>query len=116
MKIYIAGKISGTEEHHFTSKFRIAEELLREAGWEPVNPVKFGLPGTMPTSEALIICLPALLECMAIYMLHDWKDSVGSVVEHSMAKHNGLKIFYQEWHSCNYMLTALKELNQSLTP
>lgn len=103
MKIYIAGKISGLLKEEYLPKFEKAEHELRSAGWEPVNPCKFGIPGNSTTAEALKVCVPELEKCQAVYMLNDWRDSLGAIVEHSTAKHLHKDLFYQEYHPAGHM-------------
>ncbi len=110
MKIYIAGKISGLLKEEYLPKFEEAENELRAAGWEPVNPCKFGIPEHTPSAEALKMCLPELDKCRAIYMLSDWRDSLGAIVEHSMAKHNQQDVYYQEWQPIEHMKKIMEEV------
>lgn len=103
MKIYIAGKISGLLKEEYTAKFNKAEKQLRGAGWEPVNPCKLGIPDNTTTEQAMPKCIKAMEKCRAIYMLEDWRDSLGAIVEHSTAKHNLMDVYYEEYHSLPVM-------------
>jgi hypothetical protein len=107
MKIYLAGKISGLLKEEYLANFEKAEKKLRSAGWEPVNPCKFGIPGDATTAEALKICIPELEKCQAIYMLSGWRDSLGAIIEHNTAKHLKIERFYEEWHSMIDIKTRL---------
>jgi len=107
MKIYLAGKISGLLKEEYLENFEKAERKLRSAGWEPVNPCKFGIPDNATTAEALKICIPELEKCQAIYMLLDWHDSLEAIIEHNTAKHLKIKRFYEYWHSAVYMKKQL---------
>jgi len=80
LKIYIAGKISGLPISEYTENFKKAEILLSESGFEPVNPCNFGIPENTPTTEALPKCIEEMLE-------------------HNIASHHKLPVYYQEWHS-----------------
>jgi hypothetical protein len=108
MKIYIAGKISGLPNAEYTAKFLKAELALRAAGWQPVNPCNFNIPDHTPSTEALQICLPELEKCQAIYMLSDWRDSLGAIIEHSTALHNGMDVYYEESH-CMQTMQKIRE-------
>ncbi len=110
MKIYLAGKISGLPKAEYTAKFLQAELALRAAGWEPVNPCNFGIPDHTPSAEALEKCLPELEKCQAIYMLIDWPDSLGAIIEHSTAIHDGMDIYYEENHSIEIMQKIREEV------
>ncbi len=107
MKIYIAGKITGLPFELYYYKFEIIENKLRELGWEPVNPCKLGIPPEAATSEALKVCLPALVKCQAIYMLVDWKSSLGAITEHNTAIFSNIRRFYQEWNPIENMSVQL---------
>lgn len=103
MKIYIAGKITGLPESEFIPKFKQAETELQQAGWEPVNPCDFNLPPHTPSAEAMKVCIPELEKCQAIYMLSDWQDSLGAIIEHNTAKHLMLDRYYQDYHPFHIM-------------
>ncbi len=108
MKIYIAGKITGLPFELYYYKFELIEQKLRELGWEPINPCKLGIPPEAPTLEALKICLPALLQCQAIYMLTDWKSSLGAITEHNTAIFSDIPRYYQEYIPVEKMAALLK--------
>jgi len=110
MKIYIAGKITGLLKEEYTEKFEKAEQQLRRAGWEPVNPCKLGIPDTATTEQAMPSCIEALNKCKAIYMLSDWRDSLGAILEHSTAKHNCMDVYYQERHPVKTMKKIKNEV------
>ena len=103
MRIYIAGKVTGLLYEDVFAKFEKAEQMLLKAGWEPVNPMKLGIPFTASRDEALRICVPKMKTCKAIFMLEDWEDSIGSIVEHGISKHENRKRYYEQWHKFDYM-------------
>jgi len=107
IKIYLAGKISGLLKEEYLANFEKAEKKLRSAGWEPINPCKFGIPDNTTTAEALKICIPELEKCQAIYMLSGWRYSLGAIIEHNTAKHLKIERFYEEWHPIMYMKNRL---------
>jgi hypothetical protein len=110
MKIYIAGKISGLLKEEYLPKFEKAETELRAAGWEPVNPCKLGIPDHATTEQALPVCIKELEKCQAVYMLSDWRDSLGAIVEHSTAKHLRKDVFYEEYHPIGHMENIKNEV------
>lgn len=110
MKIYIAGKITGLLHEEVAPKFEKAEQELRAAGWEPVNPLKLGIPFDASREEALKVCIPEMKKCKAIYMLHDWRESIGSIIEHGTAKHENMDRFYEEWHPMFHMQKIKSEV------
>lgn len=95
MRTYIAGKITDLKKEQYLPKFKSAEIELRAAGMIPVNPNSFGIPETATREFALGICLPLLKQCQAIYMLHDWQDSPGAIIERQFAIDNGIEVIYQ---------------------
>ena len=96
MKIYIAGKISGLPKAQYTAKFRAAEIELNAAGHDTVNPCRLGIPDTATTEQALLVCLTYLRHCDAIYLLPDWQQSPGAVIERQFAIDHGLEIMYAD--------------------
>lgn len=105
MKVYISGPIAGQPNGN-TEAFEVAEEVIRAAGHEPVNPQKIfkGHKGrcTGPTimgqygvDAHRYGCyvkpdLIAMLGCEAIYLLPGWHSSRGAVVEVQVASICGL--------------------------
>ena len=110
MKIYIAGKISGLLKEEYLPKFEKAEQELRAAGWDPVNPCKFGIPDHATTEQALPVCIKEMENCQAVYMLTCWRDSLGAIVEHSTAKHRRMDVYYQEYHPVGHMENIKNEV------
>ena len=110
LKIYIAGKISGLPISEYTAKFEKVEILLSESGFEPVNPCNFGIPENTPTTEALPKCIEEMLKCNAIFMLNGWRDSLGGIIEHNIASHHKLPVYYQEWHSDKNLIKFRKSI------
>jgi len=96
MKIYIAGKITGLPKHQYTAKFKAAEIEHNAAGHNTVNPCRLGIPDTATTEQALLVCLTHLRQCDAIYLLADWQDSPGAVIERQFASDHGLEIIYAD--------------------
>lgn len=84
MKIYIAGKITGDTE--YKTKFQKAEDKLRGMGHSVMNPAwiqdspEFSWNDYMAVTEAMQKC------CDAVYLLPDWQDSKGAVIEYKRAK------------------------------
>jgi hypothetical protein len=99
MKVYISGKIAGEDFDTARAKFKEAEDLLQQAGFETVNPLEMCL--AMGISGNVYKCMradiKALLECDVIYMLPDWWDSRGAKLEHEVAYRCGIAML-----SCEY--------------
>lgn len=95
MKIYISGKISGTNLTETRKRFASVAKAMKRLGYEPVNPLENGL-SEYDTWEAQIAKdIADLLQCKAIYMLQGWQDSKGARIEHYIATEIGMPIMYE---------------------
>lgn len=95
MRIYISGKMSGLPKEEYRTKFKAAEDRLKNQGHEVVNPAmldEFGLT----YAEYMAIDTTLLSFCDAIYMLDNWKDSGGAHLEWEYANTLRLVIIYEE--------------------
>ena len=103
--IYIAGPMSGIENHNKES-FMDAHEMLKGEGWENIfNPIMS--PASRLVQEGKISGQEAYRQCMAldlkficeeadaIYMLVGWEKSPGARAEHATATCLSLNIFYE---------------------
>lgn len=105
-RIYIAGAISGHNPKNVETKFGAAEVLLKEKGYSPFNPFfyiqetnkifraigKAELTDENPDTRKQImkICFSELMNCEAIYLLHDWQTSEGAQMEKKLADMLGI--------------------------
>ena len=98
MKIYISGKI--TRQVNYRHLFKKAEEDLLLNEHEVVNPVTIGdeltinpdWPETKQWAGYMKADIHAMLECDAVYMLANWEDSTGAVMEREIAIKCGMII------------------------
>ena len=95
MKIYLSGKISGTDLSHTRKRFSDVADKLRALGHEVTNPLCNGLSETDPWEEHIAKDIINLIDCEGIYMLQGWEDSQGARIEHAVAKEIGLKVMYE---------------------
>lgn len=80
-KIYISGKITGlTPEEAFNLFNNAAMTIPHDHDKTWLNYMRNDLK--------------ALLDCDAVFMLYNWKDSKGAKVEHDLAESLGLEIIY----------------------
>ena len=95
MRIYISGAISGTTD--YKERFAAAEERLKAAGYEVINPVRVSdaLP-SLEYGEYMAMCVTELMLCDAIYMLNGWRDSRGAKLEHKIMLNDGRKVLYED--------------------
>lgn len=93
MKIYIAGKITGLV--NYKKKFEMAERYLVEKGHIVINPAM--LPEGLGEHEVYMrICYSMIDAADAIYMLDNYRDSKGALMEKEYAKAHQKIILYQE--------------------
>lgn len=101
MKIYISGKIGNLDMADVQAKFNAASLNLQAKGYETVNPLDIHehedalVKGPATWEQYMINDIAAIFACDAIYMLHDWQDSPGAKIEHSICHLMGKRIFYQ---------------------
>lgn len=85
MKIYISGKINGTDD--YINRFGIVQEQLETEGFEVVNPalILSLMPKSTTAEEYMNICTCLLDICGAVYMMDGWRDSSGACIEYGYA-------------------------------
>lgn len=95
MRVYISGPI--TKDKNFYNKFKEAEQRLKEAGYEVINPAKIGLllPKSFTHGDYMDIDYALLQKCDCIYMLKGYNASIGAKNELNYAKEHGIKVLYQ---------------------
>lgn len=97
MKYYISGKISngGTEEHIFDYFNEKESELLkRPETTEVFNPARYEEEETAWEYYIARDVKWIMENRPKMYMLKNWKDSLGARTEHALAKALGLEIEY----------------------
>jgi len=94
MKLYIAGKITGLVYEDALRKFAEAEAMLTRLGHEPVNPMRENPGIDLDWAEYMKRDIPLLLKCDGIFLLPDWAESRGAVLEHHIARELGMRIFH----------------------
>jgi nucleoside 2-deoxyribosyltransferase len=90
-KIYISGKITGLTIEEATEKFEDAEIMLKEKGYEVVNPMKLEHNHDKTWESYMREDLKAMLDCDGIYILDNWKSSEGAKLEIAIALRLGFK-------------------------
>lgn len=102
-KIYIAGPMRGLPEFNYPA-FNRAEFVLRNLGYEVVNPAKmgdkYGTADELNANKDLLDRLmheelEAIAGCHAIYLLRGWERSFGARQELQLALMLGLEIVQQ---------------------
>ena len=95
MKIYISGKISGTDLTETRARFAAVAKAMKRLGYEPVNPLDNGLSEHDTWEAHIVKDIATLLQCKAIYMLQDWQESKGARIEYYIATEIGMPIMYE---------------------
>lgn len=91
--LYIAGPMSGLPEFNYPA-FRAAEEELRAAGYDVLNPVDVDVTGTTEDERTwewyMRRTLAMMLAADHIATLPGWRDSRGARVEVETAERIGI--------------------------
>lgn len=82
-KIYISGPITGRPVEEYTAEFKAAADDMSARGYEPINPVALcaHLPNNSTWEQYMAVCIDALKDAKAIYLLPNWEKSAGAKVE-----------------------------------
>lgn len=108
---YISGPITGRTETVYVSAFAKAKEKLKQAGYEPVNPLELPHLHDKSWTSYMGEDIKELLQCQAIYMLPDWKESKGARIEHAIACELGMEIIYStEWKESHTVAKVVKNV------
>jgi len=94
-KVYISGKISGIE-NLAVILFEKAESDLKNRGFDPINPMKLNHEHDKSWRSYMREDIKALCGCEVIYMLLNWTDSKGAIIEHTIAMYLGLTVEYEK--------------------
>ena len=82
--IYIAGPMTGVEDYNYPM-FDVVAEMLREWGFEVVNPTELkhneDPEADVSLDEYMVLDLPYVIACDALALLPGWEQSRGSNVE-----------------------------------
>ena len=86
-KLYLSGPMSGIPNKNYT-QFNWAAWLLRQAGYETINPWELDWADLTSTSweEFLRRDIAALMKCDGVATLPNWKQSKGARLEVYIAK------------------------------
>lgn len=97
LKAYIAGKVTGLTPYDCYRNFGRAEARLRAAGYMVINPAGLDkvLDPRMKHEEFMNICLKLVDLADVVYMLSNWPDSKGAMIEHEYALKQGKKVIYE---------------------
>ncbi len=94
-KIYISGAISSRQIHEAKAHFKAAHDILIHDWYNVVNPFEIGTNQHFTWQANMSICIPALCDCDAIYMLRGWWKSKGAIGSIILDKMLGLEVNYE---------------------
>ena len=111
--VYVAGPISAETGHQVEMNIRAAEEVARDLlnlGFAPICPHSFERfhQGLLDHDDWMRVDLEILSRCDAIFMVHGWEGSKGSMTELNWAHQNDYPIFYT--------LNQLKKWSSTFVP
>ena len=95
MKVYISGPITGIPYDEVEMSFNLAENRLKEEGFEVVNPLDNRLTKDHSWSEHMKADIKLLMECDTIYLLKGYQDSKGAMIEYDLARILGYDMIEQ---------------------
>lgn len=90
-KVYIAGKVTGEDYEETLHKFKEWEILLNDKGYITVNPTKL-VPKDTEWKRAMRTCISELMKCDLIFLLPDWTESKGTLIELELAATFGINM------------------------
>ena len=90
--IYIAGKITGEPYASTFLKFNAVQKQFAELGINSINPMKLGLPGDWSFLQCKDICFSVITRCTDLYLLPDYKNSIGALAEKQYAESIGIEV------------------------
>lgn len=93
-KIYISGRITSIEEQAAVL-FQEAKKFLIDQGFEVINPMELDHDHGLSWAEYMRVDIKALCDCQYIYMLKNWKESKGAILEHLIATELEMLIIYE---------------------
>lgn len=87
-RVYISGQITGLDEREYKAFFKLAEDILRQFGYDPINPA--ALDETENTEhwswhDYMKRDIKLLCGCDYIYLLPNWRNSKGAKFEYMIA-------------------------------
>lgn len=94
-KIYVSGKITGRDFQEALKHFSDATKMLREKGYEVINPMELEHNHDQSWENFMRVDLKGMLECDSLYMLSGWAESRGARVEWNLAKDLGFEFLYE---------------------
>lgn len=93
--VYISGKISGLDKKECSEIFEKAKEKLESNGFVGITPFDVYDGENKNWGYCMIKDLEYIMKCDAIYMLKNYEDSEGAIIELKFAKRMGLITMFE---------------------
>ena len=95
MRIYVAGPVTGADRPRL--HFAAAAHLLREAGYEPLNPTAIDRPALAQAGDSqwlawMRTATRLLIVADGVALLPGWRQSRGALIEADWAEAVGLPV------------------------
>ena len=96
MRIYIAGKITGLD--NYRDRFDKKQKELENKGHTVINPTGLYdiLGDGFSHNEYMKICFSLIDLCDCIYLLANWRDSKGAIMELEHGLRRGIEVRKEE--------------------
>lgn len=102
--VYIAGKVSGEDFTKCFEKFKEKERSLKLYNFNVINPMKVERKISIEKmgektqwGDVMLILLEKIKEeADQVYVLRDYRDSIGALIEINFAEKCGKEIVYEE--------------------
>jgi hypothetical protein len=97
MRVYLSGPISGLDYCEAVNNFDKCEAWAKTTFWdcEIVNPMKLN-KNERDWKKCMKKCLNVLIDCDAIVLQKNWKQSRGAQIERFIAKKMAMKVYFYE--------------------
>ena len=116
MKIFVSGPMTEIENYNIPEFNRVAR-MLRNKGWEVINPVdicnKYTIDKVLNDKNVFEKMINEELEllktCDAIYMMKGWEDSIGANREYILARKYYLKFIFEQNGIIRRLIRSLRD-------
>ena len=95
MKIYLSGKISGTDIEKTRQRFKKWQIYFEMQGNNVINPFEIHNGGVKNWNEYMKKDIAELMKCDTIFMMIGWSKSKGALLEFHIANELGFKVIYE---------------------
>lgn len=96
-RVYISGKISGLSFEEAFAKFDEAKDYFLKLDYDVVNPMNLSHQHDLSWESYMREDLKAMMDCDAIALLSNYRDSKGAGIEKELAEQLGFMIFIQSF-------------------